>query len=150
MINHVEKSIGKWISILYRQFQIYINRELKKYDINSSEYIYLANIAKSEGVCQKYFSDELSIDQALTTRVMKSLENKGYIVREKNSADKREYIIKLTSKGNKIQPVIIEKLNYWTNILSEGLETEEVDRLIAQLQLMSENVLKETKGHNNE
>lgn len=150
MKNHQDKSVGKWISILYRQFQIYINRELKEYDINSSEYIYLANIAKNEGVCQKYFSDELMIDQALTTRVMKSLEKKGFITREKNVNDKRAYTIKLTPTGQNIQPLIIEKLNYWTKILSEGMETDEVDRLINQLQLMCENVLKETKGDNNE
>ena len=32
-------SIGKWISVLHRQAQIYLNRELKPYGLNSSEYI---------------------------------------------------------------------------------------------------------------
>lgn len=139
------RSIGKWISILHRHFQIYINNELKSYDLNSSEYIYLVNIAKHEGENQKYLSNMLAIDNALTTRVMKGLEKKNYIIREKSSADKRSYIVKLTEKGHNVQPMIIEKLYHWTDILSRDMNEEEIESIIAKLKLMSQNVLLVTK-----
>lgn len=150
MMDSSDKSIGKWISILYRQFQIYINRELKEYDINSSEYIYLANIAQNEGENQKSLSDRLKIDKSFTTRVMRNLEQKGYLTRTQNPQDKREYIINLTDKGKEIQPIILEKLQYWTKVLSGDWEMSEVDKIINQLQTMSERATNETKGDKNE
>lgn len=144
------KSIGKWISILHRQSQIYLNKELKPYDLNSSEYIYLVNLAENDGVNQKYLSDMIIIDDALTTRVMKSLESKGYIIRERNLNDQRSYNIRLTEKGVRIQPIILEKLKYWTDIISKGLNEEDKDSIIEKLIAMSNNALKVTKGEKDE
>ncbi len=148
--NLEERSIGKWVSILYRQFQIYINRALNEYDINSSEYIFLINISKKQGVNQKMLSEDLIIDQALTTRVMKSLEEKGYITRAKNSHDRREYQIFLTEKGEEIQPIILGKLKAWTDILANDLNVEAVDQGIAMLKVMSTNAVQENRGGNEE
>ncbi len=138
-------SIGKWISFIHRKFQIYINHEMKPYDINSSEYIYLAVIGKDEGVNQATFTEALSIDPALTTRVMKTLEKKGFITRKKDEVDKRAMIVGLTDKGKEIQPILIEKLDHWTKILTEGMEEEEYERIYNSLIKMSENV-KKNKG----
>jgi DNA-binding MarR family transcriptional regulator len=141
------KSIGKWISILYRQSQIYLNRELKPYNLNSSEYIYLINIGvENEKVNQKQLSDMIIIDDALTTRVMKSLETKGYILRERSEIDKRSYNITLSEKGVSIQPIILKTLQNWTDIIAVGMEEEEKDSIIQQLTIMSNNALKVTQG----
>jgi DNA-binding MarR family transcriptional regulator len=141
-----EKSIGKWISVLHRQGQIYLNRELKPQGLNSSEYIYLVNLtAENDGVNQRQLSDMLIIDSALTTRAMKSLENKGFIAREKNRSDRRSYSIRLTEKGAGIRPIILEILKNWTGIISKGMNKKEKDFIIQQLMAMSNNALKATK-----
>lgn len=141
------KSIGKWISILYRQAQIYLNRELKPYNLNSSEYIYLINLGNgNEKVNQKQLSDMIIIDDALTTRVMKSLESKGFIIREKSLIDKRSYNIKLSEKGVSIQPIIIKILKDWSDIIAGNMNDGERDFLIQQLTIMSNNALNETRG----
>lgn len=132
-------SIGKWISIIHRQSQIYINNELKQYDINSSEYIYLVNLAIDKGVNQKHLSDLLCTDEALTTRVIRSLENKGLVLREKSTVDKRAYDVRLTDKGKEMQPIIIDKLKHWTEILSIGMDKDKVDFIIDNLMLMANN-----------
>jgi DNA-binding MarR family transcriptional regulator len=141
------KSIGKWISILYRQAQIYLNKELKPYGINSSEYIYLVNLAaEKDGSNQKHLSDMIIIDDALTTRIMKNLEDKGYVIREKSQSDRRSYNIRLTEKGIDIQPIILKALKDWTDIISEGMDEEEKDFVIQKLTVMSNNALKVTRG----
>jgi DNA-binding MarR family transcriptional regulator len=141
------KSIGKWISILYRQAQIYLNRELKPHGLSSSEYIYLVNLgAEDDGINQKCLSDMIIIDDALTTRVMKNLEIKGYIIREKSQLDKRSYNIRLTKKGIEIQPIILKVLKNWTDIIGEGMNEAERDSIIQKLTVMSHNALKVTQG----
>ncbi|WP_319559741.1 MarR family transcriptional regulator [Marispirochaeta sp.] len=141
------KSIGKWISILHRQAQIYLNRELKPYGLSSSEYIYLVNLGvEDDGINQKCLSDMIIIDDALTTRVMKNLETKGYIIREKSQIDKRSYNIRLTKKGIEIQPIILKVLKNWTDIIAEGMNEAERDSIIQKLTVMSHNALKVTQG----
>ncbi|WP_207652422.1 MarR family transcriptional regulator [Desulfosporosinus sp. FKB] len=151
MQNIERKSIGKWISILHRQFQIYVNHEMKSYDLNSSEYIYLVNLAeKDDGVSQKYLSDKLYIDEALTTRVIRNLEKKGYVTRNKSLDDKRSYTVKLTEKGKNVQPVILDMLSRWTDILATDMNEGEIDHIINKLKLMSKHALLVTKGEINE
>lgn len=144
------KSVGKSISYLYRQFQMYINHEMKPYNINSSEYIYLAEIGEDEVVNQTHFTEALSIDPALTTRVMKNLEKKGYVTRTKGVKDKRTVMIHLTDKGREIQPILIDKLTGWTECLTQGLDEKDHDYIYEALLTMSENVNNKRKEKTNE
>ncbi len=147
MENKKIESIGKWISILHRQAQIYLNVKLKPYGLNYSEYISLVNLSpESDGNNQKHLSDILIIDGALTTRAMKSLENKGYIIREKSKSDKRANNVRLTTKGIEMQPIILMALKDWTDIISEGMDEDEKDSIIQKLTVMSNNALNVTKG----
>jgi len=139
------KSIGKWISILHRQAKIYLDDKLKPYGLNYSEYISLVNLsAESDGNNQKHLSDILVIDCALTTRAMKSLENKGYIIRKKSDTDKRANRIRLTEKGIEMQPIILKVLENWTDIISEGMDEKEKGFIIQTLKSMSNRALNET------
>ena len=146
MKNQETESIGKWISILYRQTQIYLNGQMKPYGLNYSEYISLVNLSpESDGNNQKHLSDILIIDGALTTRAMKSLEKKGFILREKSKNDKRANSVSLTKKGIEMQPVILRVLKDWTNIISNGMNEEEKEFIIQRLKSMANNALKENK-----
>lgn len=58
-------SIGKEISILYRQFNIYITRELKDLNIMPSEYIFIVNIDEGKSCNQQEICDSFVIDKPL-------------------------------------------------------------------------------------
>lgn len=68
---------------------------------------------------------------------------KGFIERLKNPDDKREYLLKLTERGKEVKPIIVQKLTNWTDILTEGLSQEEIDERYSNLEIMSQNALKE-------
>ncbi len=131
-----DMSIGKWISALYREFQTYINNEVKDLGICSSEYIYLVTLGSKEGVNLKSLSDELMIDRAETSRIMKSLEKKGFVSREPCPRDGRAVIVRLTDRGRDVQPQIMEKLDVWTGLLSEGMSKKDVMSFIQRLEGM--------------
>ncbi|MDR3598947.1 MAG: MarR family transcriptional regulator [Desulfosporosinus sp.] len=107
-------------------------------------------VEDDEGVSQKYLSDKLYLDEALTTRVIRNLEKKGYVTREKRLDDKRSYNVKLTEEGKHMQPIIFEKLSRWTDILAKDMEEGEIDYIIDKLKLMSKHALLATKGEINE
>lgn len=139
-------SVSRWISVLHRQFQIYLNRELKEHDINSSEYIFLVNLYIEDGVSQEKLSANLFINKAATARAISRLEALGYVKRMRDPQDSRAYLVTLTEKGMEKRKFIRSKLKAWTEIISSGLTSEETDEMIRKLKIMSANAVAETKG----
>ena len=88
----MKKSIGRLISILHRQAQVYINHALKDYNITSAEHPILLYLWKHNGASQDEISSFLYIDKAATARGIKSLEEKGYVTKSKDNLDKRIYL----------------------------------------------------------
>ena len=139
-----KESIGKWISVLHRQFRIYLNRELRNYDINSSEYIFLANLYENDGVSQEKLSTNLFINKAATARAISRLENLGYVQRTPDPLDGRAYLVTLTAKGLEMRLFIKSKLAYWTQTITKGLTAAAVDDMIQKIKQMSTHALMET------
>lgn len=137
-------SIARWISVLHRQFQIFLNRELKDYGIHSSEYIFLINLDKEEGVSQEKLSASLFIDKAATARAIARLEKSGLVRKARDLSDGRINLVTLTDKGLEMRGFIQSKLAHWRQTISEGLSEEEVDYMITRLKRMSQNALIET------
>lgn len=141
----VEKeSIGKWISVLHRQSQIYLNRELRDNDINSSEYVFLVNLYEKDSVSQEKLSSNLFINKAATARAIGRLEKLGYVQRTRDPVDARAYLVTLTPKGLEIRDFIKTKLAYWTRTITAGLTTEETDDMVRKIKQMSAKALAET------
>jgi DNA-binding MarR family transcriptional regulator len=140
----MKDSIGKWISVLHRQFQIYLNRELKNHDINSSEYIFLVNLYEKDSVSQEKLSSNLFINKAATARAIGRLEELGYVQRTRDPFDSRAYLVTLTAKGLEMRSFIRTKLAYWTRTITAGLTAEETDDMIRKIKQMSTNALTET------
>ncbi|GIN23280.1 MarR family winged helix-turn-helix transcriptional regulator [Siminovitchia fordii] len=140
-----EESIAKWISILHRQFQIYLNRELKEHDIHSAEYIFLVNLDEESGVSQEHLSSNLYINKAATARAIARLEQRGYIKRIRDPLDNRAYLVTLTTKGLEMKNFIQVRLAYWTQTITADLTVEEKDDMIHKIKKMSAYALAETK-----
>lgn len=139
-----KESIGKWISVLHRQFQVYLNRELRDYDINSSEYIFLVNLYENDGVSQEKLSANLFINKAATARAIARLEKFGFVQRTSDPLDGRAYVVTLTTKGLEMRHFIQSKLAYWTRTITTGLTEEEVDETVKKIKQMSTRALMET------
>jgi DNA-binding MarR family transcriptional regulator len=137
-------SIGKWISVLHRQFQIYLNRELRNHDINSSEYIFLVNLYEKDSVSQEKLSSNLFVNKAATARAIGRLEELGYVHRTRDPIDSRAYLVTLTAKGLEMRSFIRTKLAYWTRTITAGLTADETDDIIRKIKQMSTNALTET------
>ena len=80
-MNKKYREMRKCVSVLYRQFQIYINNNTKDLGIGASEYIFLMEMYEKVNVSQEELSKSLIVDKAATARAIKSLEEKEYIFR---------------------------------------------------------------------
>ena len=139
----MRKSLGKEISIISRKFDIYLQRELNKINISKSEYIFIINTENEGGSSQQAICDDFEIDKAVGARAIASLIKKGLLKREKNDQDKRSYRIYLTDKGLAIKPQIDAILLRWTMVLSQDIETEDIEKIFALLKKMKKNAIKD-------
>ena len=92
-------SIGKNMGILNRQFNMFINSELKGKNINATEFMYIGYLYENDGITQDDLAKEFLVDKAAITRTLKNMEDKGFIRRERSDTDGRERRIYLTDKA---------------------------------------------------
>lgn len=135
-----EKSIGRLVSILYRQSQQYINCALKRLNVNSSEYIFMMALYNNEGISQENLSELLQINKAATARAIKSLEQKGFVYRIIDEKDKRAYKVYVTEKGKSCKEKIHTVRKGWTSLISEGMDKETFNTVYNSLKDTTERV----------
>lgn len=134
------KSIGRLISILHRQSQIYTNKALKEFSLTSAEYPFLFALYTKEGRTQEELSSYLYIDKAATTRIIRSLLAKGYVTRVQDGLDRRCNRIFLTEKAKQQQKEIRGRVMQWNAYITEGLDDETYQNAFATLQRMVDQV----------
>jgi len=132
-VNMKDNSIGKYISIISRQTQAYISREMKKFGITGSEYLFLVNTPDEGVITQQEICNSFEVDPAFATRGVKRLVDKGYLSRKRSQTDKRSFEIALTEEGKLLKPLVQEKLQYWTTVLAGDMTDEEQDAFVNKL-----------------
>lgn len=136
----MKNSIGRLISILHRQAQIYINCTLKEYGITSAEYAFLLYLYRKDGITQDELSTYLYIDKSATARAIKSLEEKGYVTRNKDDIDKRCNRVYISEKARACETEIKQRIHRWSEFLTEDMDEESIDMTFTILEGMVEKV----------
>ncbi|MFA7128645.1 MAG: MarR family transcriptional regulator [Sphaerochaeta sp.] len=132
----MQKSIGRLISILHRQCQIYSNKALKDLDLTSAEYPFLLFLYRQEGRTQEELSTYLYIDKAATARAIKSLEEKGYVTKQQDQQDKRCNRIYLTEMALQVKDAVRDHIHQWSTYLAQGLDEKTYDLVYTALEAM--------------
>ncbi|KQR94691.1 MarR family transcriptional regulator [Chryseobacterium sp. Leaf180] len=71
----------------------------QEHDSTAVQALTLLKIDPKEGTRSTNLGPKMAIEPTSLTRIIKLLEDNGYIYKEKTTTDKREVIIKLTEKG---------------------------------------------------
>lgn len=141
----MKRSIGLFVSILYRKQKIFLKDKLLEFDLTPAELHILLALYNKDEVSQDALGEYLSSDKAGIARTIKELENKNYIYRKKDEDDKRVNVVCLTDKAKGIEPILKERLKEWTDFILEGFSKEDVDKIFEMLEIMA-NKVKNIKG----
>lgn len=126
------------VGVLNRQSQAYISNAFKNIDISYSECVFLSNLYDNEGINQEELSSILFIDKTITAKSIKSLEEKGFLIREKCEMDKRSKRLYLTDKGRNCKEEIFSSLEKWINFITDGMDRKTKNIVFNGLKLMAE------------
>ena len=134
--------LGKYISLIHRQANVFFTKEFSKFGFGSGQYMFMIHLYKNDGISQEKLSELVNIDKGTTAKAIKKLEELNFIIRSKDTNDKRVNRIFLTEKALNIKDDFFSVLTNWENSLTNTLTEEEINSGLAILHKLSNNVIK--------
>lgn len=140
-------TVTRLITLLARKSQSCITEVLKDYEISAAEQPFFMAVEHSEGMNQEELTAMVSVDKAATTRAIRSLEEKGYLIRRQDTKDRRKNLIYPTEKTHEIYPKVHGALLALNDRITEGLSGAEQDAVCRCMLIMAQNFQKMSKGN---
>ena len=81
---------------------------LDKLDLTYTQYITMMVMWEKKSINVKELGEYLFLDSGTLTPLLKKLENKGYIKRERAKTDERNLIVSITKKGKDLRDDALE------------------------------------------
>ena len=106
-------NLSRLISILHNQKNSYMNVQLKEFGLSHGQAITLKIIYEENNIKQEYLNKRLQIDKSAVTRILKTLEDKGFI-------------IKKTSKEEELYPKIKDVIKETTEMMIKDIDQNEL------------------------
>jgi MarR family transcriptional regulator for hemolysin len=91
-----------------------LSKMVAQLSIDRYHYVLILIDSNDENLTQKALAEILHIDKSYMVTILDYLEERGYVMREKNPQDRREQLIRLTEKAQSCIPIIrqaIKELN---------------------------------------
>ncbi len=111
------KSVWLAVSKMYSE-------QASLYNSTAVQALTLLKIDPKEGTRSTNLGPKMAIEPTSLTRIIKLLEDNGYIYKEKTTSDKREVIIKLTDKGLKSRNLSKEVVVNFNKKVVERIDPE--------------------------
>ena len=111
-------------AMIKRSYIRYLDNKIVDFDITSGEVPFLLVLNENDKIT---LSNSLRTSEGLVTRVLRSLEEKGYVTREVDKENKRRKIITITPKGKKTAEIIKRYRKEWENKIFGFLTDVEFD-----------------------
>ena len=123
--------------IIKRRSQALIVEACAEYHLNYSEFALLLKLVEQEGCSQDDLVASLCVDKAAVTRVIKEMEDRGFLYREQSQEDRRVKRVYLTEVGHKSQPHINDILAKLVDFLYSGMSKEQAQATMDGIQIAS-------------
>ena len=150
------KSIDHELRATWQAVAKVYNERAAKHDSTMATAFVLLNIDKQKGTASTALGPSMGMEPTSLSRILKTMEDKGAIFREKNPDDGRSVIIKLTDYGKEMRKiskghVILFNETVRKNVSEKDLEgffkvTATVNKLIAEREIYKNINNKEVKN----
>lgn len=104
--------ISKTFPALYSSLYLdYLKQYSSAYDVNKTQLRALVFVSNNGPISMTDLCSKLNIEKGSLTSMVDDLTDKGYVVREKDIADRRKYLITITESGAKVAADFMGKLS---------------------------------------
>ena len=131
----MNRSTMRMITLLARKGQMYMGTMLKhKYNITAAEQPFFMALQRCEGVSQEELTEMVCVDKAVTTRVVRTLEEKGYLTRVKDTQDRRQNRIYPTPLTRELGSEVQKDLLAFNDAVTRGIPKEVVQKALTKME----------------
>lgn len=127
------------ITLLARKSQNYIGNALNQYNLTAAEQPFFMALQHYEGLTQEELTAIVCVDKAATARAVKSLEEKGYLIRVQDEHDRRQNRIYPTELTRRLGPAVKNELLKFNELMTQGIEPQSLDIVYRALTKMEDN-----------
>ncbi len=133
------ESVGFFLGRSRKTFILALEAELAPYDISSSQWAVILNLANGNASTAGDLAKFMRYDPGGMTRLLDRLERKGFLRRVPSPDDRRSMQLELTAAGKALRPKIVNALVSVLNRLLQGFTPQEVQQLQSLLARMIAN-----------
>ena len=133
-----EKTIDYILRATWQAVSRMYNEEAGKYGATMSIGFALLSIDKEKGIPSTALGPQMGMEPTSLTRTLKSMEDKGLIVRKKNPVDGRGVIIHLTKLGKEKRDLSKEAVLKFNETIKQHLSQEKLDHFVEVAEVINE------------
>jgi MarR family transcriptional regulator, organic hydroperoxide resistance regulator len=122
-IDYVLRATWQAVSRMY-------NEEASKFDGSMAIGFALLSIDKEDGTPSTYISNRMGMEATSLTRTLKTLEEKGLIIRKKNPDDGRGVLIYLTDFGKQMRAQSKETVLKFNETIRKNISEEKLQNFM--------------------
>ena len=130
------RALARAISHLERRRRRYLDERLQYAGLRGGMFMFLLTLERWPGASQESLSSRMDMDKSNIARMARSLEDLGYIRRETDEGDRRQYRLFLAPAGTALLPRIKSSLQSWNRVLTRDLSSEQAAAALAALERM--------------
>jgi DNA-binding MarR family transcriptional regulator len=121
-----DKTIDYILRATWQSVARMYNEEASKYEGSMAIGFALLSIDKEEGTPSTYISNRMGMEATSLTRTLKTLEDKGLIIRKKNPEDGRGVLIYLTELGKEKRELSKNTVIKFNEIVKQNISEEKL------------------------
>lgn len=135
----MQHEIGKWVSMIYRRSNVFMQNELAPTGLTAAVFPYLLAVADKPGIGQDQLARDFSIDKGTVARAIGKLVKLGLARKQTDSADKRRHSIFATQKGKNYLSLVYQSIDKLNTILLAGFDPEQTKCTMENLSRIAAN-----------
>lgn len=121
------KSIDHQLRATWQAVAKMYNEQASNYGSTMATAFVLLNIDKENGTPSTSLGPLMGMEPTSLSRILKTMEDKGVIYREKNPEDGRSIIIKLTGYGKEMRKFSKSHVYQFNNIIREHVTEDDIE-----------------------
>lgn len=147
MMNRVEKMnfipLFPALTLILKGHTKFFEKKLEGTNVTPSELPYILKVCGDNGnISQRDLSEIFRVSEPVVTRTLKNLENKGFIIRTKDSDNKTRRLLSLTEEGFEISEKMLNINDEWLEELFKDMYQADIDKFNEIIKSLTVNSMK--------
>jgi DNA-binding MarR family transcriptional regulator len=127
-------SVAAWAKRLYFSSRAVMEVALRPYDLGSTQWYVLHQLANVGPTMQRDLVLKLHIERATLSGVVETLVNKGLVAQSPDPADQRQRMLRITASGRKLWGELPDPVALILKVAFEGIDKAELATAIRVLE----------------